>query len=88
MSSATGFKREIKLFDAVMIVAGTMIGSGIFIVSSDIARQVGSPGLLLVVWLLSGVITLIGATSYAELAAMMPKAGGSILSHIVPFRNI
>jgi len=79
MSSATGFKREIKLFDAVMIVAGTMIGSGIFIVSSDIARQVGSPGLLLVVWLLSGVITLIGATSYAELAAMMPKAGGQYI---------
>jgi APA family basic amino acid/polyamine antiporter len=75
----SGFKREIKLFDAVMIVAGTMIGSGIFIVSSDIARQVGSPGLLLVVWLLSGVITLIGATSYAELAAMMPKAGGQYI---------
>lgn len=79
MSSSTGFKREIKLFDAVMIVAGTMIGSGIFIVSSDIARQVGSPGLLLVVWLLSGIITLIGATSYAELAAMMPKAGGQYI---------
>jgi APA family basic amino acid/polyamine antiporter len=75
----SGFKREIKLFDAVMIVAGTMIGSGIFIVSTDIARQVGSPGYLLVVWLLSGIITLIGATSYAELAAMMPKAGGQYI---------
>lgn len=75
----SGFKRELRLFDAVMIVAGTMIGSGIFIVSSDIARQVGSPGFLLVVWLLSGVITLIGATSYAELAAMMPKAGGQYI---------
>ena len=75
----SGFKREIKLFDAVMIVAGTMIGSGIFIVSSDIARTVGSPGYLLLVWLLSGIITLIGATSYAELAAMMPKAGGQYI---------
>jgi basic amino acid/polyamine antiporter, APA family len=70
------FKREIKLFDAVMIVAGTMIGSGIFIVSSDIARQVGSPGYLLLVWLLTGFITMVGALSYAELAGMMPKAGG------------
>ncbi len=75
----TGFKREIRLFDAVMIVAGTMIGSGIFMVSADIARTVGSPGYLIVVWLLSGVITLIGATSYAELAAMMPKAGGQYI---------
>ncbi len=75
----SGFKREIKLFDAVMIVAGTMIGSGIFLVSADISRTVGSPGYLLVVWLLSGLITLIGATSYAELAAMMPKAGGQYI---------
>ncbi len=75
----SGFKREIKLFDAVMIVAGTMIGSGIFIVSADIARSVGSPGYLLLVWLLSGIITLIGATSYAELAGMMPKAGGQYI---------
>jgi APA family basic amino acid/polyamine antiporter len=75
----SGVKREIKLFDAVMIVAGTMIGSGIFIVSADIARTVGSPGYLLLVWLLSGIITLIGATSYAELAAMMPKAGGQYI---------
>jgi basic amino acid/polyamine antiporter, APA family len=75
----SGFKREIKLFDAVMIVAGTMIGSGIFIVSADIARTVGSPGYLMLVWLISGVITLIGATSYAELAGMMPKAGGQYI---------
>jgi APA family basic amino acid/polyamine antiporter len=75
----SGFKREIKLFDAVMIVAGTMIGSGIFIVSADIARTVGSPGYLLLVWLLSGIITLIGATTYAELAGMMPKAGGQYI---------
>lgn len=74
--SKSGFKREIKLFDAVMIVAGTMIGSGIFIVSSDIAREVGSPGYLLLVWVISGFITMIGALSYAELAGMLPKAGG------------
>ena len=58
------------------VVAGSMIGSGIFIVSADIARQVGAPGWLLVVWLLTGVMTIIGALSYGELAAMMPHAGG------------
>lgn len=70
------FKKELKLFDSIMIVAGTMIGSGIFIVSSDIARQVGSSGWLLVIWLLTGFITIAGALSYGELAGMMPKAGG------------
>src|SRR5256884_8936188 len=59
-----------------MIVAGSMIGSGIFIVSADIARRVGSPGCLLVVWLITGALTLIGAFSYGELAAMMPRACG------------
>src|ERR1041385_6504713 len=59
-----------------MLVAGSMIGSGIFIVSSIIARQVGSPGWLLVVWIVTGVLTLTAALSYGELAAMMPKAGG------------
>ena len=59
-----------------MLVAGSMIGSGIFIVSSIIARQVGAPGWLLVVWLVTGVLTLMAALSYGELAAMMPKAGG------------
>src|SRR3982750_2807580 len=59
-----------------MIVAGSMIGSGIFIVSADIARQVGSPGWLLVVWIITGLLTLMAALSYGELAAMMPKAGG------------
>jgi len=70
------FKKELKLFDSVMIVAGTMIGSGIFIVSSDIARQVGSSGWLLLIWLITGFITIAGALSYGELAGMMPKAGG------------
>ncbi|HDT12791.1 MAG TPA: amino acid permease [Candidatus Aminicenantes bacterium] len=65
-----------SLFDAMMIVMGAMIGSGIFIVSADIARTVGSPGLLLLVWLFTGVLTVIGALSYGELAGMMPHAGG------------
>src|SRR5205814_2577773 len=72
----TGFIRGLGLWDSTMIVAGSMIGSGIFIVSADIARQVGSPGWLLVVWLITGALTLIGALSYRELAAMMPRAGG------------
>ena len=59
-----------------MIVAGSMIGSGIFIVSADIARQVGSPGWLLAVWVITGLLTVMAALSYGELAAMMPKAGG------------
>jgi basic amino acid/polyamine antiporter, APA family len=71
-----GFVRGLGLLDSTMIVAGSMIGSGIFIVSAIISRQVGSPGMLLVVWLVTGVLTLIGALSYGELAAMMPKAGG------------
>jgi basic amino acid/polyamine antiporter, APA family len=70
------FKREMSLFDAMMIVMGAMIGSGIFIVSADIARTVGSPGLLVLVWVITGVLTVIGALSYGELAGMMPHAGG------------
>ncbi|HEX8429057.1 APC family permease [Hymenobacter sp.] len=77
MSEEQGhFKRAITLFDAIMIVTGSMIGSGIFIVSADIARQVGSAGWLLVVWIITGFITLAGALSYGELAAMFPKVGG------------
>jgi APA family basic amino acid/polyamine antiporter len=68
--------KGLGLFDSTMLVAGSMIGSGIFIVSADIARQVQSPGLLLVVWVATGVMTMIGALSYGELAAAMPKAGG------------
>jgi basic amino acid/polyamine antiporter, APA family len=68
--------KGLGLFDSTMIVVGSMIGSGIFIVSADIAHQVQSPGLLLVVWLASGLITLIGALSFGELAAAMPHAGG------------
>src|SRR5215472_16066593 len=71
-----GLRPGLSLFDAATIVAGSMIGSGIFIVSADIARQVGSPAGLLAVWLVSGLMTIGGALSYGELAAMMPQAGG------------
>src|SRR5205814_259882 len=70
------FVRGLGLLDSTMLVAGSMIGSGIFIVSADISRQVGSPGWLLVVWIITGLLTLTAALSYGELAAMMPKAGG------------
>src|SRR2546426_1851161 len=70
------FVRGLGLLDSTMLVAGSMIGSGIFIVSSIIARQVGAPGWLLLVWLVTGLLTLMAALSYGELAAMMPKAGG------------
>jgi APA family basic amino acid/polyamine antiporter len=73
------FQKRLNLFDATMLVAGTMIGSGIFIVSADIARDVGCTGWLLAVWALTGVMTVIGALSYAELAAMMPQAGGQYI---------
>ncbi|MCU0436448.1 MAG: amino acid permease [Raineya sp.] len=73
------FRKEIRLFDAVMLVAGTMIGSGIFIVSAGIAQKVQSVSLLLLVWLVTGLITMTGALSYGELAAMMPQAGGQFV---------
>jgi APA family basic amino acid/polyamine antiporter len=74
--SETRFVQGLGLLDSTMIVAGSMIGSGIFIVSADIARQVGSAGWLLLVWGVTGVLTVIGALSYGELAALMPRAGG------------
>src|SRR5271157_5412259 len=74
--SKPAFQQKLGLFDATMLVAGSMIGSGIFIVSADISRDVGSTGWLLGIWLLAGLITIMGALSYAELAAMMPQAGG------------
>jgi len=70
------FVRGLGLLDSTMLVAGSMIGSGIFIVSSIIARQVGAPGWLLVVWLVTGLLTLMAALSYGELAALFPHAGG------------
>src|SRR5438445_4722780 len=73
---ATGLVRGLGLLDSTMLVAGSMIGSGIYIVSGEIARQVGAPGWLLVVWIVTGLLTVTAALSYGELAAMMPKAGG------------
>lgn len=77
MSKETpSFKASLGLMDATMLVAGSMIGSGIFIVSADIMRNTGSVGWLLVVWLIAGFMTLTAALSYGELSAMFPKAGG------------
>jgi basic amino acid/polyamine antiporter, APA family len=72
----TGFIRELGLFDSAMIVMGAMIGSGIFIVPADMARNIGSAGWFLVAWVFTAVVTVAAALSYGELAAMMPKAGG------------
>ena len=71
-----GFVRAIGLFDGTMIVVGSMIGSGIFIVAADISRQTGSPGGLMLTWVLTGLLTVSAALSYGELAAMFPHAGG------------
>src|SRR6266700_7835929 len=70
------FKPSLGLLDATMIVAGSMIGSGIFIVSADITRNVGSAGWLIVVWLITGFMTITAAVSYGELSGMYPRAGG------------
>jgi len=75
-TSEHGFVRAIGLFDGTMIVVGSMIGSGIFIVASDIAQQTGSPGGLLLTWVLTGLLTISAALSYGELAALFPHAGG------------
>jgi APA family basic amino acid/polyamine antiporter len=71
-----GFVRELGVFDSVMIVIGVMIGSGIFIVPADMARNIGSAGWLLVAWLVTAALTVAAALSYGELSAMMPQAGG------------
>src|SRR5216683_518093 len=75
-ASEHGFVRAIGLFDGTMIVVGSMIGSGIFIVAADISRQTGSAGGLLLTWILTGVLTISAALSYGELAALFPHAGG------------
>lgn len=79
MTNDHSFRKSLTLFDSTALVAGSMIGSGIFIVSSDIARQVGSPGWLMIVWIIAGVLTVFAALSYGELAAMYPKAGGQYI---------
>ena len=76
MNEEHGFKRRLNLFDSTAIVVGSMVGSGIFIVSADIARMVGSPGWLMMVWIITGFMTIMAALSYGELAGMFPKAGG------------
>src|SRR5678815_428240 len=76
MTDNRTFKKEIGLLDATFLVIGSMIGSGIFIVSADITRHVGSAGWMIAVWIIGGIMTLIAALSYGELSAMYPKAGG------------
>jgi APA family basic amino acid/polyamine antiporter len=79
MTEPRAFQQKLGWLDATMIVAGSMIGSGIFIVSADIARSVGSPAWLLAVWLLTGVMTVVAALCYGELAGMMPHVGGQYI---------
>ncbi len=71
--------KGLGLTSATTLVMGSMIGSGIFIVSAEIAREVNSPGLLIMAWAVTGFLTIVGALSYGELAAMMPKAGGQYI---------
>src|SRR5271167_5020266 len=78
-ASEKGFVRAIGLFDGTMIVVGSMIGSGIFIVSADITRQTGSAGGLLLTWILTGLLTIAAALSFGELAGMFPHAGGQYI---------
>lgn len=80
--------RGLSLLDASMLIMGSMIGSGIFLVSPDIARQVHTPGLLLLSWALAGFITIIGALSYGELAAAMPHAGGQYVFLKEAYNNL
>jgi len=74
-----GFVRAIGLFDGTMIVVGSMIGSGIFIVAAEISRVTGSAGGLLLTWILTGLLTIAAALSYGELAALFPHAGGQYI---------
>jgi basic amino acid/polyamine antiporter, APA family len=73
------FHRSLSLFDGTLLVIGSMIGSGIFIVSADITRNVGSAGWLIAVWLITGLMTMTAAISYGELSGMYPKAGGQYI---------
>lgn len=75
----TEFKRSLGLFDSTLIVSGSMIGSGIFIVTADMSRTLGASGWLLFTWIFTGIITIAAALSYGELAGMMPKAGGQFV---------
>ena len=88
MAEEPELKRSLGLIDATMLVAGSMIGSGIFIVSSDMSRAVGSAGYLILLWIITGVITVLAALSYGELAGMMPKAGGQFVYIQRAFGNL
>jgi APA family basic amino acid/polyamine antiporter len=80
MSDSTNkFRASLGLTDATLIVVGSMIGSGIFIVTAQMARDVGSAGWLLLIWLVTGLLTMSAALSYGELAGMMPTAGGQFV---------
>ena len=76
MTDNQELKRTLSLFDSTMIVMGSMIGSGIFIVTASVAKQVGSPAFILMTWGMTGVLTIVAALSYGELAGMMSRAGG------------
>ncbi|MGE5349139.1 MAG: amino acid permease, partial [Actinomycetota bacterium] len=76
-SGQPSFRKSLNIVDSSALIIGSMIGSGIFIVSADMARTLGSPGWLLVAWLITGFMTVTGALNFGELAAMMPKAGGT-----------
>ena len=76
VAAGEGFVRGLGLFDSVMVVVGIMIGSGIFIVSADMARKIGSSGGLLLAWAITGALTIAASLSYGELASMIPRAGG------------
>ncbi len=76
MREDSSFRKSLTLFDSTAIVMGSMIGSGVFIVGADIARQVGSPGWLIMTWVITGFLTVFAALSYGELAGMFPHAGG------------
>lgn len=78
-SGSTPAKKSLNLFDATLIVAGSMIGSGIFIVAADMGRAVGGPGWMLLLWLIAGIMTIFAALSYGELAGMFPFAGGQYI---------
>jgi len=78
-SSGTAFKKSLNLVDSSAIVVGTMIGSGVFIVSADMSRTLGAPGWLLIAWLVTALMTVFAALTYGELASMMPKAGGQYI---------
>lgn len=78
--------KGLGLFDATTIVMGSMIGSGIFVVAADVARQVRSPGLFLLTWVVSGLLTIIAAVTYGELAGMMPMWWAGSIGTTAPLR--